>query len=44
MVTTTVMTSAQWNQLMTRIAGLPSPSVSTKPSSSAIPDKTPKGG
>jgi hypothetical protein len=43
-VTTTVMTSTQWNQLMTRIAGLPSPRVSTRPSSSAIPDKTPKGG
>jgi hypothetical protein len=43
-VTTTVMTTTQWNQLMTRIAGLPSPSVSTKPSSSAIPDKTPKSG
>jgi len=28
----------QWNQLMTRVAALPFPKVSTKPSSAAVPD------
>ena len=42
LVTTTAMSASQWNQLMTRIAALPSPSVATKPSSSAIPDPKPK--
>ncbi len=39
-VTTTAMSVSQWNQLMTRIAGLPSPRIATKPSSSAIADPT----
>ncbi|HEY4896215.1 MAG TPA: lytic murein transglycosylase [Solirubrobacteraceae bacterium] len=44
LVTTTVMSTSQWSQLMARIAGLPSPSVATKPSTSAIADPKPKHG
>ena len=32
------LTVAQWDLLISRIAGLPAPSVASKPSSSAIPD------
>jgi len=39
---TPYVSASQWNQLMTRIGQLPAPLVSTKPSSSAIPDPTPK--
>jgi soluble lytic murein transglycosylase-like protein len=38
LVTTSALSSAQWNQLMDRVAALPMPKVSTKPSSAAIPD------
>ncbi len=41
LVTTTVMSASQWNQLMTRIAALPAPRVATKPSASAIADPKP---
>jgi Transglycosylase SLT domain len=37
-VTTSVLSSSQWSQLMERVAALPAPTVATKPSSSAIPD------
>jgi membrane-bound lytic murein transglycosylase B len=39
-VTTSPLSAAQWNQLMTRVAALPTPTVKTKPSSQAIPDKS----
>ncbi len=38
LVTTTVLSSAQWNQLVSRVGALPAPKVATKPSSSAIAD------
>jgi Transglycosylase SLT domain len=38
LVTTTVLSAAQWNQLVTRVGALPAPKVATKPSSSAIVD------
>jgi hypothetical protein len=38
LVTTTVLSSAQWDQLVTRVGALPAPKVATKPSSSAIVD------
>jgi soluble lytic murein transglycosylase-like protein len=38
LVTTAPLSAAQWNQLMDRVAALPIPTVSTKPSSAAIPD------
>jgi membrane-bound lytic murein transglycosylase B len=37
-VTTSVLSGAQWNQLMTRVSALPTPTVATKPSSAAVPD------
>ncbi len=37
-VTTSALSSAQWSQLMQRVAALPMPTISTKPSSAAIPD------
>jgi membrane-bound lytic murein transglycosylase B len=37
-VTTSVLDSTQWNQLMTRVAGLQMPIVAAKPSDQAIPD------
>jgi len=40
-VTTSVLDSTQWNQLMTRVAGLQMPIVASKPSSQAIPDPKP---
>ena len=41
-VTTSALSSAQWSQLMQRLAALPMPTISTKPSSAAIPDPKPK--
>jgi membrane-bound lytic murein transglycosylase B len=41
-VTTSALSSAQWSQLMQRVAALPMPTISTKPSSAAIPDPKPK--
>jgi hypothetical protein len=38
LVTTTVLSPAQWDQLITRVGALPSPKVATKPSSAAIAD------
>jgi membrane-bound lytic murein transglycosylase B len=38
-VATSPLSAEQWTQLMTRVAALPMPTVSTKPSSQAIPDK-----
>jgi outer membrane biosynthesis protein TonB len=38
LVTTSVLSAAQWNQLMERVGTLPMPTLSTKPSSSAVPD------
>jgi hypothetical protein len=38
LVTTSALSAAQWNQLMERVAALPTPVVATKPSSAAIPD------
>jgi hypothetical protein len=38
LVTTAPLSAAQWNQLMDRVAALPIPTLSTKPSSAAIPD------
>ncbi len=38
LVTTSALSAAQWNQLMQRVAALPTPTVATKPSSAAIPD------
>jgi soluble lytic murein transglycosylase-like protein len=37
-VTTSALDSAQWSQLMQRVAALPMPTVASKPSSAAIPD------
>ena len=37
-VTTSALSVEQWNQLVTRVAGLPTPKVATKPSSSAVVD------
>ncbi|HEY4452590.1 MAG TPA: lytic murein transglycosylase [Solirubrobacteraceae bacterium] len=37
-VSTTVLSTTQWNQLLTRVGALPTPKVATKPSSAAIPD------
>jgi hypothetical protein len=36
-VSTTVLSTTQWDQLLTRVGALPVPNVVTKPSSSAIP-------
>jgi hypothetical protein len=41
-VTTSALSSTQWNQLMVRVAALPMPTISSKPSSAAIPDPSPK--
>ncbi len=42
-VTTTALSVEQWNQLITRVGGLPTPKIATKPSSAAISDpKHPK--
>jgi hypothetical protein len=38
LVTTSILGAAQWNQLMERVGTLPMPTISTKPSSSAVPD------
>jgi hypothetical protein len=38
LITTSSLSSAEWDQLVTRIAEIPAPSVRRKPSSSAIPD------
>lgn len=38
LVTTSILSPAQWNQLMGRVGTLPMPTIATKPSSSAIPD------
>jgi soluble lytic murein transglycosylase-like protein len=38
LVTTSALSAAQWNQLMVRVAALPTPTVATKPSSAAEPD------
>ncbi len=38
LVTTSILSAAQWNQLMERVGTLPMPKISTKPSSSAVPD------
>jgi membrane-bound lytic murein transglycosylase B len=35
---TSALSAAQWNQLMTRVAALPAPTVATKPSSAAVTD------
>jgi hypothetical protein len=35
---TSALSAAQWNQLMTRVATLPVPTVATKPSSAAVTD------
>ncbi len=40
-VTTSVLDPTQWNQLMTRVAGLQMPVVASKPSDQAIPDPKP---
>lgn len=37
-VTTSALSASQWSQLIERVAALPTPTVATKPSSSAIPD------
>jgi hypothetical protein len=37
-VVSSELSVSQWNMLIERIAALPVPKVSTKPSSSAIPD------
>ena len=36
LVTTTVLSPTQWEQLITRVGALPSPKVATKPSSAAL--------
>jgi soluble lytic murein transglycosylase-like protein len=41
-VSTTVLSTTQWNQLLTRVGALPTPKVATKPSSAAIADPKPK--
>jgi soluble lytic murein transglycosylase-like protein len=38
LVTTSILSAAQWNQLMERVGTLPMPTVRTKPSASAVPD------
>jgi membrane-bound lytic murein transglycosylase B len=38
LVTTSILSAPQWNQLMTRVGTLPMPTVATKPSSQAVPD------
>jgi len=38
LVTTSILSATQWNQLMTRVGTLPMPTVATKPSSQAVPD------
>jgi hypothetical protein len=38
LVTTSVLSAAQWNQLMGRVEAIPMPKLSTKPSSQAVPD------
>ncbi|MGD0455602.1 MAG: hypothetical protein ABSB69_18610, partial [Solirubrobacteraceae bacterium] len=38
LVTTSALSAAQWNQLMERVAALPTPTIKTKPSSAAVPD------
>ena len=38
LVTTSILSAAQWNQLMERVGTLPMPTISTKPSASAVPD------
>ena len=38
LVTTSVLTAAQWNQLMQRVSALPAPKIAAKPTSAAIPD------
>ncbi len=38
LVTTSALSASQWSQLIERVAALPTPTVATKPSSSAIPD------
>jgi soluble lytic murein transglycosylase-like protein len=38
LVTTSILSATQWNQLMTRVGTLPVPTVATKPSSQAVPD------
>ncbi|MHB8532700.1 MAG: lytic murein transglycosylase, partial [Solirubrobacteraceae bacterium] len=42
-VTTSTLTAEQWTQLITRVAGLPTPKVETKPTSAAIPDQNKSG-
>jgi hypothetical protein len=37
-VTTTVLSPVEWNQLITRVAAIPAPGIARKPSSQAIPD------
>ncbi len=39
-VTTSILSSLQWNQLMTRIGGIPAPKIAAKPTPAAIPDKS----
>jgi hypothetical protein len=41
-VTTSALSSTEWNQLMVRVAALPMPTIASKPSSAAIPDPKPK--
>ena len=41
-VTTSALDSAQWSQLMQRVAALPIPTIASKPSAAAIPDPKPK--
>ncbi|MGO9319920.1 MAG: lytic murein transglycosylase [Solirubrobacteraceae bacterium] len=38
LVTTSALSAAQWNQLMERVAALPTPTIKTRPSSAAVPD------
>jgi hypothetical protein len=38
LVTTSILSAPQWNQLMTRVGTLPMPTVATKPSSQAVAD------
>jgi Transglycosylase SLT domain len=38
LVTTSILSAPQWNQLMTRVGTLPMPTLATKPSSQAVPD------
>ncbi len=41
-IVTSVLSPAQWGQLMERVATIPAPKVATKPSDAAIPDAGPK--